>query len=112
MTVTVHVTPAPTYDYRARAGIVWPRGKHTVAVVDAPARPTYDDKGQFSGPVQIDAKALDALRADSPYFVVETSGGAPSESVDALKATIANLEKQVEQLTAHLESLTKPAKGK
>lgn len=97
-TVTVYVTPAQGYEFRARAGRQWSKGTHVVRVVEHPSEPD-----------EVTPAQLDALKADRPFFVIESE--APVEDVAALKAQIADLNAQVAQLTAHLESLTKP-KGK
>lgn len=99
-TVTVHCSPPVGYASRARAGRVWKAGAHVVKVVEMPK--AFDE----IAPVQ-----LEALRADRPFFVVEGDGG-QAVDVAALRAENSALRAEVAQLTAHLEAMSKPAKGK
>lgn len=109
MQVRVHVTTRDGFKYRPRAQLMWPAGTFEVHVVDSPGKPTRNEAGEIVSPVEVTPAQLAEMRADRPWFVIEEPGGV--ETIESLKAQIADLNAEVLALTAHLESVTKP-KGK
>lgn len=92
----VRTSPAPGFDYVARAGRFWPAAGTHVEILDQ----EHDDPGPADGktpdaPVRIGARTVKALEADP-----RISLGVNVEEDIAVRGRVAGLEAEVEALKA------------